>query len=202
MTTELTLKARDGLAVRLDTGQKLRIINLHGTQVVDLWAVDPSDAEHHLSMEHTRVALTKLVPKVGDDLYSSRRRPMLRLARDTSPGVHDTLMAACDPERYRLLGAPAGHASCADNYRQALAAVGIEVERVPAPLNLFMNIPWHEDGRLEFLPTVARAGDLVELEAVTDVVVVMSACPMDLNPINGRQPADIGIEVLADSPSA
>ncbi|MCW2687154.1 MAG: hypothetical protein JWR37_2044, partial [Mycobacterium sp.] len=28
------------------------------------------------------------------------------------------LIAACDPERYRLLGAP-GHASCADNVHHA-----------------------------------------------------------------------------------
>ncbi len=201
MTTELTLKAREGIAVPLSAEQRLRVINLHGTQVVDLWAVDPKDPEHHVSMEHTRVALSKLVPQVGDHLYSSRRRPMLRIAQDTSPGVHDTLMAACDEERYHLLGAPAGHANCADNYRRALAAVGIEVERVPAPLNVFMNIPWHEDGRLEFLPTVARAGDFVELEAVTEVVVVMSACPMDLNPINGYEPADIGVQLLADASS-
>lgn len=197
MTTELTLKAREGLAVPLAAGQSLRVINLHGTQVVDLWAVDPGDPEHHLSMEHTRVALSKLVPHVGDALYSSRRRPMLRLMQDTSPGVHDTLMAACDQERYRLLDAPAGHANCADNFRAALAAIGIEVERVPAPLNLFMNIPWHEDGRLEFLPTVAAPGDFVELAAVAEVVVVMSACPMDMNPINGYEPADIGVELSA-----
>lgn len=198
MTTELTLKAREGIAVPLAAGQSLRVINLHGTQVVDLWAVDPSDPKHHVSMEHTRVALSKLVPHVGDALYSSQRSPMLRFTQDTSPGVHDTLMAACDEERYRLLGAPAGHANCADNYRRALAAVGIEVDRVPAPINLFMNIPWHDDGRLEFLPTVARAGDFVELTAVAEVVVVMSACPMDMNPINGYEPADIGIELSAD----
>jgi uncharacterized protein YcgI (DUF1989 family) len=197
MTTDITLKAREGVAVSVRVGQRLRVVNLHGTQVVDLWAVDPSDPDHHVSMEHTRVALSKLVPQVGDHLYSSRRRPMLTVVRDTSPGVHDTLMAACDEERYRLLGAPEGHANCADNYRRALAAVGIEVERVPAPLNVFMNIPWHEDGRLEFLPTVASPGDFVELEAVADVVVVMSACPMDMNPINGYEPADIGVELLA-----
>jgi uncharacterized protein len=197
MTTELTVEAREGLAVPLEAGQRLRIINSHGTQVVDFWAVDPSEPTHCLSMEHTRVALSKLVPKVGDQLYSTRRRPLLTLVQDTSPGVHDTLMAACDPERYRLLGAPEGHASCAENFIGALAAVGIEVERVPAPLNVFMNIPWHEDGRLEFLPTVSRAGDYVTFEALADVVAVMSACPMDINPINGREPRDVAVEVLA-----
>ena len=96
MTTDITLKAREGVAVSVGVGHRLRVVNLHGTQVVDLWAVDPSDPDHHVSMEHTRVALSKLVPQVGDRLYSSRRRPMLTVVQDTSPGVHDTLMAACD----------------------------------------------------------------------------------------------------------
>ncbi len=58
-------------------------------------------------MEHTRAALRRLVPRVGDAIYSTRRRPLVTLVQDTSPGVHDTLIAACDPERYRLLGGAA-----------------------------------------------------------------------------------------------
>ncbi len=60
-----------------------------------------------------------------------------------------------------------------------------------------MNIAWHEDGRLEFLPTVSCAGDYVTFEALADVVAVISACPMDISPINGREPRDVAVEVLA-----
>jgi uncharacterized protein len=191
------LGAREGVAVPLRLGDRLRILNLRGTQVVDTWAINANDPDEYLSMEHTRVALAKLVPHVGDDLYSSRRRSLLTLIEDTSPGIHDTLMAACDDERYRLLGAEEGHANCAENYRVALGRVGTTVSFVPAPLNLFMNIPWHEDGRLEFRPTVARAGDFVTLVANAEIVVVLSACPMDMNPVNGYEPSDVGFEVLA-----
>ncbi len=190
------LRAREGLAVPLRAGQRLRIINRHGGQVVDTWAVNPADPGEHLSMEHTRTALTKLVPAIGDELYSNRRRALLTVEQDTSPGVHDTLIAACDPERYRQLGGGEDHASCAVNYRRALAERGIEVEGVPAPLNLFMNIPWTPDGRLEFLPSPAQPGDYVTLRAVVEVIVVLSACPMDLNPINAHGPADVGLELL------
>jgi len=72
------------------------------------------------------------------------------------------------------------------------------VERVPSPLNLFMNIPWQPDGRLEFRPSLARAGDQVTFTAVIDSIVVLSACPMDLNDINAGRLGDIGVEVLAD----
>jgi hypothetical protein len=124
---------------------------------------------------------------------------MLRLLQDTSPGVHDTLIAACDPERYRQLGGAADHPSCADNFARALAAQRIQIARVPSPLNLFMNVRWQPDGRLEFRPSPARAGDHVTLAAVIDSIVVLSACPMDLTPINGGRLGDIDLEVLDDA---
>jgi uncharacterized protein YcgI (DUF1989 family) len=194
---DLTLPARDGIAIALGAGERLRIINLHGGQVVDMWAVSPADPREHLSMAHTRVALNKLIPQVGDELHSTRRRALLTLVDDTSPGVHDTLIAACDPERYRQLGGAADHPSCAANYVGALAELGVEADFVPAPLNLFMNIPWQPDGTLEFLASPARAGDQVTFAAAVDVIVVLSACPMDLNPINTGGPRDIGLRVLS-----
>ncbi len=194
--TPQVLPAREGVAVPLRAGERLRIVNVHGGQVVDTWALAQADPREHLSMEHTRTSLGKLVPAAGDQLYSSRRRPLLMLVEDTSPGVHDTLIAACDPERYRQLGAEGYHASCAENFQRALSQRGIETDRVPAPLNLFMNIRWDADGRLEFLASPARAGDYVTLEAAIDVTVVLSACPMDLNPINTGGPQDVAFELL------
>jgi hypothetical protein len=195
--TPRILPARQGIAITLRAGERLRIINVHGGQVVDTWALAQADPREYLSMEHTRTSLGKLVPATGDDLYSSRRRPLLTLAEDTSPGAHDTLIAACDPERYRQLGADGDHASCAENFRRALSSENIDPDHVPAPLNLFMNIAWDANGRLEFLASPARPGDYVTLEAATDVTVVLSACPMDLNPINAGGPQDVALEVLA-----
>jgi uncharacterized protein YcgI (DUF1989 family) len=190
------LPARQGVAVPLRAGQRLKIINIHGGQVVDTWALARADVREYLSMEHTRTSLSKLIPAAGDHLFSSCRRPLLTLIEDTSPGIHDTLIAACDRERYQQLGADGHHANCAENFRRALSLRGIDPAHVPSPLNLFMRIAWREDGELEFLPSPARAGDYVTLEAVTDVTVVLSACPMDLNPINTGGPQDVGLEVL------
>jgi uncharacterized protein YcgI (DUF1989 family) len=190
------LPAREGVAVPLRAGEQLRIVNTHGGQVVDTWALARADVCEYLSMEHTRTSLGKLVPAAGDHLYSSRRRPLLTLTEDTSPGVHDTLIAACDRERYAQLGADGYHVNCADNFRRALSLRGIEPDRVPAPLNLFMNVSWDPDGQLEFLPSPARAGDYVTVAAQIDVTVVLSACPMDLNPINTGGPRDVGFVLL------
>ncbi len=190
------VEARGGAAIPLAAGERLRIVNTEGGQVVDTWAVAADDPAEYMSMEHTRVALCKLVPAVGDDLYSSRRRPLLTLVEDTSPGVHDTLMAACDAERYRLLGVAGHHASCCENYERALTGLGLSTPIVPPPLNLFMNIPWDPDGSLRFLEAPAAPGDYVTLRAVIDAIVVLSACPMDINDINGGAPKAIAYERL------
>lgn len=192
----VTVGAGTGRAFMLDAGDRVRIVNTHGTQVVDTWALRPPG--EWLSMEHTRTTLSRLVPRVGDALHSNLRRPLLHLVEDTTAGAHDTLIAACDAARYRQLGWDGPHASCCENFAAALAAVGLEHRPVPSPLNLFMDVPWTPDGALAFRPSPARPGQSVTLLAETDVVLVLSACPMDITPINGeeRSPTDVEVEVL------
>ena len=189
----IRIPARRGRAVRLPRGAAIDVINTHGTQVVDFWALCPPDGCEHLSMEHTHTALGRLIPRVGDTMVSNMRRPMLTIEADTSPGVHDTLIASCDPERYRQLGFEGRHDSCHDNFQIALLDLGLPSRPLPAPLNLFMNVPWSPDGSLRFEAPVSRPGDLVRFRAETDLVVVMSACPQDLTPVNGaaQSPVDV-----------
>ncbi len=177
--------AREGRAVRLPAGARLAVTNVHGTQVGDLWAFVDWDPHEALSMEHLRPALRRTTPRPGDALVTNRRRPLLTLLEDTSPGVHDTLVAACDVHRYRGLGHEGHHDNCVDNLRLALAALGLRPGEVPCPLNLWMNTPADARGEMRWLPPVARPGDRVVLRAEMDAVVVLSCCPMDLLPING-----------------
>src|SRR5688500_16486574 len=116
-----TLPARSGRAVRLAEGAAIRIVNTHGSQVVDTWAFNAADLGEHMSMEHTRPTIGTIFPKAGMKLYSNRRRPILAFEEDTSPGVHDTLMAACDVYRYRLLGCTEHHDNCTDNLFSGMA---------------------------------------------------------------------------------
>ena len=64
------------------------------------------------------------MPKVGDGLYDNERRKMLTVTEDTTEGVHDTLIAACDKQRYEELGGEEGHRNCADNLVEGLGALG------------------------------------------------------------------------------
>jgi len=181
-----TIPARRGKAAHLRRGQSIRIVNTHGAQVVDTWAFTADMLTEFMSMEHTRATLTHLRPKVGDVLYTNRRRKILTMTEDTGRGDHDTLIAACDSERYILLGVKEYHDNCTDNLFAAMQALGLTPPECPSPLNLFMNIPWTAEGKLSFDPPTTRPGDHVSLRAELDCIVAMSACPQDILPINGR----------------
>ncbi|HEY7495215.1 MAG TPA: urea carboxylase-associated family protein [Candidatus Tectomicrobia bacterium] len=181
----LTIPARRGKAVCLKQGQHVRVINTHGQQVIDTWAFNSADLTECMSMEHTRVALGSIMVHVGNHLVTNRRRPILCLVEDTSPGVHDTLIAACDRYRYTLLGCPTYHDNCADNLAIALLELGLVAPQTPSPWNLFMNMPVRADCSLSFEPPVCKAGDFVLLRAEMDCVIAFSACPQDIVPING-----------------
>jgi uncharacterized protein YcgI (DUF1989 family) len=159
-----------------------------------------------LSLPHSRASTQHMVPKVNDLFVSNLREPMLTLVEDTSSGAHDTQMAACDPARYRQLGVEhwEQHGSCAENLVLALKELNeraglkgakgvgadVTINNVPAPLNLFMNVPWTDDGDISFKAPKTKSGDYVRLRAERDVVIVMSSCPQDVIDINNKKIQD------------
>ncbi len=186
MAELVTIPARRGKAARVRAGQHVRVVNTHGAQVVDTWAFSAVDPTEWMAMEASRAWFLKLRAAVGDAFLTNRRRPILALVEDTSGGAHDTLMAACDQQRYGLLGVKGHHDNCRDNLHAALAELGISVPATPSPLNLFMNIPWTPDGTLAWAEPISTPGSYVRLRAEMDLVVAFSACPQDILPINGR----------------
>lgn len=193
------IPARKGNAASLRKGQTLKVINTRGQQVVDTWAFNVADLREFMSMEHSRVSIGGIIPKVGSILVTNRRRPILTLVEDTSGGVHDTLIAACDRWRYEGLGCAEYHDNCADNLAAALAELRLTPPAsTPAPLNLFMNIPVIDGDRIEFRPPVSTPGSYVGLRAEMDCIVAFSACPQDMIPINGTamQPTEAHFEIL------
>jgi len=193
----VTIPARKGRACRLNKGQAIKIINTHGHQVVDTWAFSAEDLHEFMSNEHTRPTIGTIFPTKGHKLYTNRRRPILDFEEDTSPGIHDTLFAACDDYRYGLLGCQEYHDNCTDNLIAAMRQIGLMPPEVPSPLNLWMNIPVSPEGRATFEEPVSKAGDYVVLRAQMDCVVAMSACPQDILPINKGRPVEAHYQILS-----
>jgi uncharacterized protein YcgI (DUF1989 family) len=181
----IDIPARRGRAVRLDRGQSVKVVNTHGSQVVDTWAFNLADIGEFMSMEHTRIAIGRIIPKVGDSLVTNHRRPILTLVEDTSGGIHDTLVAACDRWRYELLGCTTYHDNCTDNLAAGMGELGLTPPETPSPLNLFMNIPVIDGNAIDVLPPISTPGSYVTLRAEMDCIVAFSACPQDIVPING-----------------
>ncbi len=194
----ITIPARRGKAAFVAQGQTVRVINTHGQQVVDTWAFCREDLTEFMSMEHSRTSLRRIMPTVGQAMVTNRRRPILMLVEDTSGGIHDTLLAACDRYRYELLGCEEYHDNCTDNLAAALAELDLTPPETPSPWNLFMNIPVSADGRVGFEPPVSGPGDHITLRAELDCVVAFSACPQDMVPINGVDctPTEAHFQVL------
>ncbi|HZS81682.1 MAG TPA: urea carboxylase-associated family protein [Stellaceae bacterium] len=194
---QITIPARKGKAAFVKAGQRVKVINTHGQQVVDTWAFNRAELTEFMSMEHTRSHLLKVIPAVGDQMLSNRRRPILTFTEDDSGGIHDMLLAACDRHRYRLLGFTEHHDNCTDNLADALRELGLAPPETPSPLNLFMNIPVRGN-QLAFEPAVAKPGSHVTLRAEMDLVIAFSACPQDVIPINGLacKPVEAHFEIL------
>jgi len=195
------IPAGHGKATRLTAGQKVKLVNTPGTQVVDCWALCAYDLREYMSMESSRVWNMRLNPKVGDTFVTTQRRPILTLIEDTTPGIHDTFCAACDRYRYALLGVTGYHRNCQDNMIEGLSELGVTAPfPIAASFNVFMNIPVLEDRNgLDVRPTRCPPGSYVVLRAEMDCFVAFSACPQDILPIHGEggaPPRDCHFAVL------
>lgn len=192
---EIRIAGQTGGGLRVAAGEYVQIVDVDGQGCADFFALAAADPSEFLSASHTRVAVERLFPRVGQSFFSSRRRPLLQFEEDRTPGIHDMLFAACDPARYAQYGVT-NHASCADNFRTALATLGASLPHVPQPVNFFMNVAVQPDGGVVFGSPQTGAGDYVLLKAFVDCLVVISACPQEWNPAGNYHPSDLLVRIL------
>jgi uncharacterized protein len=186
-----------GRAVDVKKGQHIAIRDIEGGQCGDFWAIDADDFSHFLSPPHTWIHLGRIQPRIGDELVTNRREPILRIIAD-DVGWHDMLAPACDRPRYERYYGVTDHRNCHDNFLEAMRGRGWGSRLVPQPFNLFMNTFVDTDGTLLIRDPISKAGDKVVLLAEMALVAVLSACPMDLNPVGGQGITDLELFV-ADS---
>jgi len=192
--------AREGRAVKILRGQTIRITTPKGAQAADFFAYNAEDLGEWLSANHTWVTTFCVRPRAGDDFLSRFRRPMLRFAEDGAQGVHDMMIAACDQFRYEFFGHKGPHASCSENLCVAMRRLGHQIDVIPQPINFFTHTRVEANGRFVSPPNPVKSGAYVVLEALIDVVCVISSCPFDLGvegwTINTAQgPSELIVEV-------
>ena len=192
--SRLLVPPGEGRGLKVPSGTTFRVVDIDGGQVGDLFAFVADDAREYASAEHTRPSIGRLFPRPGETVLTNQRRPILELVEDNSPGHHDTLYAACDPARYRLLGVE-GHRSCAENLREAMATLGITDVAIPQPLNVFMDVRVDASGDMSTRPASSKAGDHLVFRALVDAHVVLSSCPMDIFAISAGGITPLAIDL-------
>lgn len=177
-------------------GHLFRIVDLEGNQAVDTLFYNSADTGEHYSAQNTIQSQGNLYLTTGSVLKSNRGRSMLRIVQDTC-GRHDTLGGACSAEsntvRYAL---EKRHMhSCRDSFLLALARhdQGMSKRDLPSNINFFMNVPVTPAGGLTFADGISAAGRFVELQALMDVLVLISNCPQLNNPCNAYNPTPVRV---------
>jgi len=189
----IRIPAKSAVAVEVTRGKVFRVVNSEGGQVVDTWAFNSNDISEYLSMSHSRTVTYHLMFRQNDCLVSNQFNPILTIIKDTSPGMHDTLHAACSAGSYAHFGERTNHPNCQDNLRRCMQSRGSELRFIPDPWNLFEHTCLDKELALSDKPSAAKTGDYIELRAEMDLVIVCSACPSRIGNISGD--ASKGAEV-------
>lgn len=202
--TKHIVPAGHGRAFVASRGTRFRIVDLYGEQVVDFmaWVSHPqgtSTAKPLASLEkmspaYTRYHLRGVTPTIGEALYSSADRAILRITADTVK-VHDMTYMACFPALYEKKGMR-GHRSCAQNVYEAMQEYGMrDILEVPEPFNCFQNTPNYS---LKAMGS-SKPGDYVEFEALERLVCAVSCCPYDIAGFNGGKITDVAIVISEEN---
>jgi uncharacterized protein YcgI (DUF1989 family) len=167
---------RSGVAFRLREGEVLRVTDPEGGQVADLLAFMAGDVGEALSNGRTFDYEETIRLGTGNRLWSNRSNPMLEIVADTA-GAHDFLLTPCSEATFRhFYKDKPVHRGCFGNLAEALAPYGVAADAIPVAFNVFMNVPVGADGKLRVLPPATRPGDHIELRALADLVIGLTAC--------------------------
>ena len=202
---EFTIARATAQSYRLPKGRFVQIIDVDGRQCSDFMAFNARalDAGKEKMIDGTvsRTFARRAYPQPGlyDKFFDGDITPLLSVTQDTV-GRHDTFALACTARGYEERGFP-GHANCSDNISAALAAYGVAARPAWPAINFFFNT-WMAECDIQSDEAWSRPGDYVLLRALTDLVCVSTACPDDIDPINGWNPTDIHVRLYADDIAA
>ena len=190
---------RSGVAFPLRKGEILRVIDPEGGQVSDLLAFMADDVAEALSNGRTFDYEETIRLGTGNRLWSNRSTPMLEIVADTA-GCHDFLLTPCSEATFRhFYRDKPVHRGCFGNLAEALAPHGVSPDAIPVAFNVFMNVPVAADGSVRVLAPTTRAGDHIELRALADLVIGLTACSAYDSCGGTFKPIDYEIRGAADA---
>ncbi|CAB3801763.1 DUF1989 domain-containing protein [Pararobbsia alpina] len=179
---------------RLETGQRLRIVDLEGQQAVDFLCYSAELPLDRLNVPNTVKLNRSLYVTKGCTIFSDKARKMFSVLEDTC-GFHDTLAGCCSIEMDLHRYGVEKKTSCRTNFVNELAKWSLSPSEIVSNINFFMRVTF-DAGEVEIAPAVSKAGDYVVLQAEMPVIAMLSNCPQDSNHSSGFRPTPICVEVL------
>ncbi|MCY4336827.1 MAG: DUF1989 domain-containing protein [Litoreibacter sp.] len=197
---EFTVTRGTGLAYELAPGEVVQIIDVEGQQCSDFMALRASALERGEELEIDTTATRTMVrgaypgPGLLNKFFDRTLTPMMRVIQDTC-GQPATFGMACTARGYEDRGFP-GHVNCSDNISNALDPFGVKRRPAWPAINFFWR-SWVDPHTHQMLSeeSHSRPGDYVALEAMEPLVCVSTACPDDIDPINGWNPTDVHVRI-------
>ena len=193
-------------AYQIKKGQFVQIIDVEGQQCSDFMAMRADALENGLeqyidsTVSRTMTRSAYPMPGLQDKFFDQDIQPLLAVRQDTV-GRHDTFALACTARGYEERGFP-GHINCSDNITNAYQPYAIKPRKAWPAINFFFN-SWidREQNYINADEAWSRPGDYVVMQALTDLVCVSTACPDDVDPINGWNPTDIHVRIYEENTS-
>lgn len=162
MKQEYIISACSGIAIDVKKNQKITVIDLDGSQVVDFFAEVMGKPTEFLSTGVTIDCNESLRLNVGSIIYTNQYREMFEILSD-GVGEHDLLHPCCRPEMYDFFYHNGeGHPNCLDNINGSLG----ESRPIITPINLFMNTRINQDGSISVETPPSKAGECYRTESV------------------------------------
>jgi uncharacterized protein len=176
------IPARSGVAFVLEKGRRLKIVDIQGEQVSDFICFNLHDKAEYLSSGRTLDYAETIYLTKGHSFYSNRSHILFQMIEDRV-GRHDFLLTPCSADTFRILyGHNHPHRGCFGNLCEALEPFGISPDHIPVTFNIFMHVSIDEHtGRISVLPPKSKAGDFVVIEAMTDLLVGLTACSAEMS---------------------
>ena len=181
----------------LDAGANLSLVLYSAQEKLERYNLPDSLKAQHTA-HYTR----------GHVLMSDMGRSMASITADTV-GWHDPLGLLLDNrlmhekygdhpyQQYRN----AMYRSGRDGLLIEIGKYGLAKRDLVAPVNFFSKVVIDEEGRFQFTPHHAKAGDYVDLRLDMDVIVAYSAAPHPLDPNPVYAPGKVGLAVWRSGPA-
>lgn len=180
-----TLAAGEYAARILKRGSRLRLINLDGDACVNFLVHNADRPIERLNIADTVKVQWNAYLGQGKLLLSDMGCVLMSITHDTC-GQHDTFCGASNEKsnarKYRQGENHSQMPNARDRFLLALAKYGLGKKDIPANVNFFKFVKVEEDGGLTFNQNSSKPGDVIELRAEMNVLVVLANTPHVLDP--------------------